>query len=196
MDGVFWSLNAQVHAFDDISLLETAEAQGEQVRTAQAFAAGKPLFVGPVTFKRRYNVNATVAEEETDPPDPRQVQQLGAAWTAASAKHLSEQGAAAITYFETTGPRGVTAGGEAFPLHRVLADVSSLCGGEVLACDTTRPLEVAGLAVRHGGGTTLLAANLTPEARTVAVGGLRQTSSVDLGPYEVVRINENRGGDA
>ena len=137
MDGVFWSQNAQVHAFDDISVLETTEAQGEQVRAAQAFAGGKPLFVGPVTLKRRYNVNATEAEEDDDPPDPRQTAQLGAAWMAASAKHLTEQGAAAVTYFETTGPRGVTAGGEAFPLHRVLGEVSSLCGGEVLACDTT-----------------------------------------------------------
>ena len=196
MDGVFWSQNAQVHAFDDISVLETTEAQGEQVRAAEAFAGGKPLFVGPVTLKRRYNVNATEAEEDDDPPDPRQTAQLGAAWMAASAKHLTEQGAAAVTYFETTGPRGVTAGGEAFPLHRVLGEVSSLCGGAVLACDATRPLEVVGLAVRRGDGTTLLAANLTPEARTVAVGGLRETSSLDLGPYEVVRIHESQGGDA
>ena len=39
MDGVFWSMNPQVHAFDDLSVMETPEAQGEQVRTARAFAA-------------------------------------------------------------------------------------------------------------------------------------------------------------
>ena len=189
MDGVFWSLNAQVHAFDDISVLETPEAQGEQVRAARAFAPGKALFVGPVTLKRRYNVNATVADAEPDPPDPRQTGPIAAAWTAASAKHLTEQGASAVTYFETTGIRGV-ADGAPFPLHRVLADVSALRGGEVLACATTRPLELAGLAVRRDGGTTLLAANLTPAAQRVELHGLGDDRTIDLAPYEVARIDE------
>jgi D-apionolactonase len=189
MDGVFWSLNGQVHASDDVSLLETPEAQGEQVRTAQAFAGGKVIFVGPVTLKRRYNVNATVAEAKPDPPDPRQAMQIAAAWTAASAKHLAEQGAAAITYFETTGPAGVADGGEPFPVHRVLAEICRLRGAEILACETTRPLDVAGLAVRHEGTTTLLAANLTPAPQTVELRGLESTDRIDLAPYEVVRID-------
>ena len=189
MDGVFWSLNGQVHAFDDVSLLETPEAQGEQVRAAQAFAGGKPLFVGPVTLKRRYNVNATIADAAPDPPDPRQMTPFAAVWTAASAKHLAEQGAAAITYFETTGPLGVVAAGEPFPVHRALASVSALRGGEILACETTRPLELAGLAVRHGARTTLLAANLTPHAQTVEVRGIPTVDSLELGPYELARID-------
>ena len=188
-DGVFWSQNPQVHAFDDISLLETPEAQGEQVRAAKAFAGGKPLFVGPVTLKRRYNVNATVADAEEDPPDPRQAMPIAAAWTAASAKHLAEQGAAAITYFETVGPRGVVDGSDPFPLHRVLTDVCSLRDAEVLACETTRPLEVAGLAVRSNGASTLLAANLTPMPQRVALLGFGFTEAIDLAPYEVTRID-------
>ena len=188
MDGVFWSLNAQVHAFDDISVLETPEAQGEQVRTARAFAPGKSLFVGPVTLKRRYNVNATVADAEPDPPDGRQAEPIGAAWTAASATNLVAQGASAITYFETTGVRGVV-DGEPFPLYRVLADVCSLRGGEVLECETTRPLEVAGLAVRRNGATTLIAANLTPFPRTVELRWLGPETTIDLAPYEVARID-------
>jgi hypothetical protein len=168
MDGVFWSISPQVHAVDDISLFETLEAQGEQVRTAKAFAAGKRIFVGPVTLERRPTV------------DPRQASLLGAAWTLASAKHLSEQGVDAVTYFETTGPRGVVQGdepppsadfpgrtGQAFPLYHVLADVCSLRGAEVLACESGRPLEVNALAVRSGGGTTLLVANLTHRSHTV-----------------------------
>ncbi len=188
MDGVFWSLNAQVHAFDDISVLETPEAQGEQVRSARAFAPGKSLFVGPVTLKRRYNVNATVADAEPDPPDGRQAEPIGAAWTAASAANLVAQGASAITYFETTGVRGVV-DGKPLPLYRVLADVCSLRGGEVLECETTRPLEVAGLAVRRNGATTLIAANLTPFPRTVELRWLGPETTIDLAPYEVTRID-------
>ncbi|MDQ6818152.1 MAG: hypothetical protein M3018_12210, partial [Actinomycetota bacterium] len=204
MDGIFWSLNPQVHAFDDVSLLETAEAQGEQVRAAREFAPGKALFVGPVTLKRRYNVNATVAEEAAagelpDSVDPRQPTLIGAAWTLASAKHLAEQGASAITYFETVGWRGVVQGddrppvpnrfparaGDAFPLFHVLADIAELRSCALLECATTRPLEVAALAaIRGGGAMTLLVANLTPGAQAVELPGLD-------GEPRIRRLNED-----
>jgi hypothetical protein len=185
MDGVFWSLNGQVHAFDDVSLLETPEAQGEQVRTAREFAPGRAIFVGPVTLRRRYNVNATVAEDEdaaesSDSVDPRQAALIGAAWTLASAKHLAEQGADAITYFETVGSRGVTQGGQAFPLFHVLSDVAELRGREIVSCVTDKPLEVAGFAIAQdarGGGSALIA-NLTPQPLTVAVRGLAERGRV------------------
>jgi len=188
MDGVFWSINGQVHAFDDVSLLETPEAQGEQVRAARAFAGDTPLFVGPVTLRRRYNVNATVADDDADPPDPRQREPIAAVWTVASAKHLAEQGAAAITYFEAVGPRGIAEGVTAFPLHGALAAVCALRGGEILACESSRPLELAGFAVRRNGAVTLFAANLTAAAQTVDVDG----TTLELAPYELARIEKER----
>jgi hypothetical protein len=192
MDGLFWSVNAQVHAFDDVSLVETPEALGEQVRTALEITGGKPVFVGPVTLKRRYNVNATVAEAEReddelpDPVDPRQASLLGAVWTAASLKYLAETGAAAVTYFETTGWRGVIQGdeppllpdqfpgqaGKAFPLYHVLADVAGWRGSVVLSCSSSGPLRVVGLAVRDDEGTHLLVVNLTPHVQEATVAGL------------------------
>ena len=160
VDGVFWPVDPQVHAFDDISLLETPEAQGEQVRAAKAFAGGKEILVGPVTFEPRPS------------RDPRIASLLGAAWTLASAKHLSEQGADAVTYFETTGPGGVLQEGEAVPLFHVLADVCSLRGAEVLACVSGRPLELSALAVRDDGRTTLLVANLTHRSHMIELAGV------------------------
>jgi D-apionolactonase len=197
MDGLFWSMNPQVHAFDDVSLVETPEAQGEEVLTALEITGGKPVFVGPVTLRRRYNVNATVAEAERlveelpDAVDPRQASLLGAAWTAASAKYLAETGAAAATYFETTGWRGVIQGdeppplpdkfpgqaGEAFPLYHVLADVADWRGAEVLSCESGSPLRVVGLAVRDGGGMHLLVANLTPDVQETIVTGAAGTAT-------------------
>ena len=187
MDGVFWSVNPQVHAFDDISLLETLEAQGEQVRAAKEFAAGKQIFVGPVTLARRPSV------------DPRQASLLGAAWTLASAKHLSEQGADAVTYFETTGLGGVVEGNEAFPLYHVLADVCSLHGAEVLACVSGRPLELNALAARRNGGTTLLVANLTHRAHMVELAGVGEGATIrrlNEATAEQARLEPQRFRDA
>jgi hypothetical protein len=200
MDGLFWSMNAQVHAFDDISVIETTEAQGEQVRTARAFAGGRDLFVGPITLRRRYNVNATTAEPEAesadelpDSVDPRQASLLGAAWTLASLKHVAEQGASAATYFEALGWRGVIQGdtdpplpdrfpgraGAVFPLFHVLADATELRGAEILTSTGGSPLEVAVLAVRREDGRlTLLVANLTPHQLHAALEGAGSDGTV------------------
>lgn len=191
MDGVFWSMNAQTHAFDDLSVMETPEAQGALVRTARAFAPDRALFAGPISLRRRYNVNATVAEAEADESvelpdsvDPRQVSLLGAAWTLASVAHVATAGAAAGTWCETVGWRGVIQGdvepplpevfpasaGSAFPLFHVLADAAELRGAPILACDGAPPLELAALAARRAdGGTTVLLANLTARELEVSV---------------------------
>ena len=66
IDGIFWSVNPQVHAFDDLSVLETPEALGEQVRAAHVFAGRKPLFVGPVTLMPRPNVESSSMEDDAE----------------------------------------------------------------------------------------------------------------------------------
>jgi hypothetical protein len=169
LDGLFWSVNASVHADDDLSILETPEAQGEQVRAARAFGGDKPLFVGPVTLSPRRRGRG---------PDVRQATLLAAAWTLASAKHLAEQGAAAMTYFEPTGPGGVVCDRRAYPAYHVLADLCELRSAAVLDCNTTRPLEVAALTLRRDGELTLLAANLTPDPLAVDVVGLHGTARI------------------
>jgi hypothetical protein len=200
MDGVFWSMNAQAHAFDDLSVMETPEAQGAQVRTARAFAPDRPLFAGPISLRRRYNVNATVAEAEADESvelpdsvDPRQLSLLGAAWTLASLAYVAQAGAAAGTWHETVGWRGVIQGdvapplpdafpaapGSAFPLFHVLADGAEVRGAEILACDGGAALELATLAVRRDdGGVTVLLANLTGHELNVCVTGLAPEARV------------------
>ncbi|MGH2589927.1 MAG: hypothetical protein ACRDGW_03920, partial [Actinomycetota bacterium] len=55
MDGVFYSIVPQVHAFDDLSLVETLEAQAETIRSAAALADGRPVIVSPITLRRRFN---------------------------------------------------------------------------------------------------------------------------------------------
>ena len=208
VDGVFWPIDPQVHAVDDISMLETPEAQGEQVRAAHAFANGKRIFVGPVTLARRPGA------------DPRQASLLGAAWTLASAKHLIEQGANAVTYFETNGAGGVVDGSEAHPLFHVLADICSLRGAELVACASGRPHELNALAARRDGRTTLLVVNLTYRTHMVELGALGEGATMrrlneatadqarsdprafraareplpasgmfELGPYETARID-------
>ncbi len=111
-DFISWPMTPQVHAFDDLSVMENLEAQPHTVATARGFAGNKPLVVSPVTLRPRFNAVAT-GEERADPAllppqvDPRQLSLLNAAWTLGSIVGLAGAGVASLTYFETTGWRGV-----------------------------------------------------------------------------------------
>jgi D-apionolactonase len=192
LDVVCFSINPQLHAFDELSLVESLEAQAEIVRSSRVLSDGVAVAVTPVTLKPRFNAVAKVPEDalsELGLPrqvDARQMSLFGAAWTLGSVKYLTESGAASITYFETTGQLGVlergsgspnpnafpSFPGQAFPLYHVLADAVELRGAQVLECSSTAPLNAIGMALRRNGVTTLLVANLTPTRRRVEVIGL------------------------
>lgn len=198
LDGVAYSMNSQVHAFDDTSIMETLVAQRWTVESARRFVGEQPLHVGPVTLRPRFNANAnanasaSAAEpaalpgERTSPIDPRQASLMGAAWTVGSLAALAPSGVSAITYFETLGWKGVlerspgapdptrfpSIPGGVYPLYHVLADIGELAGGEVLATGTSDSLRLTGLAVKHGARTRILLANLTPERQRIPVDGL------------------------
>jgi hypothetical protein len=209
MGGIFYPITPQVHAFDDISIIETLEAQGDTVRTAVTFAHKKPVIVSPITLRRRFNTVAVTGEagpaegELPDPVDPRQLSLLGAGWTTGSVKYLAEDGASSLTYFETTGWRGVLERetgsplperfpshlGQPFPLYHVFRDLGELKGGTLLTCASTDALSAVGLAIRRGSATTTLVANLTATPQTVRLEGLH-------GPARVRRLNSETAAEA
>lgn len=199
LDVVAYSINPQVHAFDNASLVETLAAQATTATSARQFCENLPLIVSPITLQPRFNPNATGPEPEPAPGelpaqvDPRQMSLFGAGWTLGSIKYLAETGAvASVTYYETTGWRGVmeTAQGSAlpqqfpsiaggvFPLYHVLADVGEFAGGTVIQSTSSEPLQVDGLVLQKAGRTRLLLANFTPHAQRVFVHPVQQGATV------------------
>ncbi len=158
LDGVCYSINPQVHAFDDTSLVENLEAQAQTVASARAFCGGLPIAVSPVTLKPR-------ARQGVE--DARQRSLFGAAWTLGSVKYLVESGVSSITYYETTGRLGVMDTKMVFPLYHVLADVGEFAGGVVRRTTSSDPLTVVSLSVFKEGRTRLILANLTPQTQRV-----------------------------
>ena len=114
---------------------------------------------------------------------------FGAGWTLGSIKYLSESSASSVTYYETSGWRGVmeTATGSplpekfhslpsaVFPLYHILADVGEFAGGEILVSKSSNPLKVEGIVLRKNGKTRTLFANLTPDSQQVRVQDLAET---------------------
>jgi hypothetical protein len=174
LDGVCFSLNPQVHAFDPLSLRENLAPQQTLVREARRKARGRPVAVSPLTLRPRYNPNATRPQGPL-PPDPRQPSLFAAAWTAGSLKHLALGGAVSVTLFETAGPGGVLAQEEgrvwAYPLHHLLAWVGAFAGGVVLPTRSSHPLQVEALALTKGSRTRLILANLSPQPQVVRLEG-------------------------
>lgn len=192
VDLVCYSVNPQVHAGDNATLVENLAAQAATVESARQFVGGRPLAITPITLKPRFNPEATGPEPEPPPGelpsqvDVRQMSLFGAGWTAGSLKYVAQSGVYSVTYYETSGWRGVmetetgsplperfqSLAGAVFPLYHVLADVGEFAGGEVLPSHSTKPLRMDGIVLRKGGKRRLILANLSAETQVVTVQNL------------------------
>ncbi len=191
IDQVCIAFNPQVHAFDDLSLIETFEGQAMVVESARLLGRGLPVVVSPITLKPRFNPHASGPQGVTPPGalppqvDPRQRSLFAASWTLGSLSALAAAGAASLTCFETSGWRGViersqgspwpdsgaALPGIAFPLYHVFADVGEFAGGQAAALTPSGNQSISSLALRLGSRTTYLIANQTSSQQAIALTG-------------------------
>ncbi len=192
LDLVCYSINPQCHAFDDLTLIENLQAQGETVRSAREIIGDLPLAITPVTLRPRFNPNKLGLPPETISSglpfevDIRQTSLLAAAWTLGSLKYLAESGVQSVTFYETDGWLGVmerdegsplpeyfhSIPGSVFPLYHVLADIAEFHDGKIAPVYSEFPLKAIGLAVRYEGKNLVLVANLSAENQVVKICGL------------------------
>jgi len=140
LDALTFSVNPQVHAFDNDSLTETLQAQQYAVDSAKHFSNGLTIHVSPITLQPRFNPNATGPEPPQKPnelpsqTDIRQMSLYAASWLVGSIQYLAAANCKQVTYFETLGTRGIIQGekapllpnlfkafsGSVFPIYHVL----------------------------------------------------------------------------
>jgi hypothetical protein len=215
MEVATYTINPQVHAFDNASLTETLAAQAETVRSTRAIVGERPIAVGPVTLAPRFNPNATGAEallpEGVLPPsvDYRQPSLFAAGWLAGSISALANAGADALTYFDTTGWKGLIERsdhplrvhafyswpGMVFPVYHVLADVAGFSDGDVLPVAVSDPLQVQALALRDGSRVRLVLANMRDEDATITldVTGIQEVAQRALNAETVFSAASDAG---
>lgn len=170
---VCYSINPQVHAFDNRSLCETLEVQAWTVDSAREIF-GTSVVVSPITLRPRFNPNATSTREGSSVAEPesdaRQTTNFLAAWTVgAMAQLATHPSVASLTFFETFGPRGIMSSrGEAYPVASVFDAIQG--NSSIGQSTSTCPWTVASLAVqREDGRRVLLLANLSDQRQTVRV---------------------------
>ena len=176
VDALTFAITPQVHAFDNASVVETLATQGS--RRSQCTRVGRrdagirqPGDVPAAPQPLRHRRDPAHPPGELPPQvDPRQMSLFAACWAAGSVRNLAQSGAAGITYFETTGWRGVmetaqgspvpdkfrSIPGAVFPVYHVLADIGEFAGGEVLAGQPSDALAVDGIALRKDGRVRVL----------------------------------------
>lgn len=193
IDLATFAIVPQVHAFDNTSIVETLEAQSQAVETARYRTGGLPVMISPITLKKRFNPYATGKVTTLNPGelppqvDARQMSLFGAGWTLGSISALAQCGTASLTYYETTGWRGVmetSSGsplskefqshpGELFPMYHVFAAVGVFAGGDVVPSQSSDPITFNGLVLRKADRTRVLLANHTPDTQTISIPALK-----------------------
>ncbi|MGA0932790.1 MAG: hypothetical protein ACO3TS_08275 [Candidatus Nanopelagicales bacterium] len=200
LDWTTFSVNPQVHAWDDRSVMQNTATLEVIASEVQRLSGTTRVHVGPITLKPRFNPNATDPESDvssTDLPadvDARQPTSFAAAWAALTVRSLSAPGTVgAITIFDDLDSKGLRArdgspgeSGATYPVFDVLAAISGATRAAPTA--SSRPEEVDALVIDGPSGRRAVVVNLTDSpAQARLIGDADAT--VTLEPHDVVTIN-------
>lgn len=208
-----FSITPQMHAVERAHIVDSIAAQRLVAENAVRLAAGRPLHIGPVTLKPRFNAVATTPglpvvpsgpELVAERTDARQPTDFAAAWTVASVAALAVEGVTSISHGETVGPRGLraTGSGPLYPVGQVARVLASLREHRPVVLDGELPAGVGILGGSDAHGAVALVVNLSRVthrlrfarpvriSRVIPAGGPASTvgTHLDLAPEEVLRV--------
>jgi len=183
-----YSITPQVHAFDNATMVETLAAQSMTVATARQHSP-RAVVISPITLRPRLHPIAASSMTETRPgdvpadADPRQGTLFGAGWTLGSIARLATAGGVhSLTYYETTGWRGLMASesdnppwgplripaGSVYPVYHVFADLAGF--QKVFPTLSSHPLQTEALTLHDAQNRRrILVANLLGESQEIKI---------------------------
>ena len=192
---VQYSINPQVHAFDNLSLVENMEGQAHTIRTA-LHKYKKPIHVSPVTLKMRHNPDAIESKGTRQfPIDERQETKFAAAWTLGSLKYLIESGVSSITYYEVAGKRGIVSDDGSLTAYPILEVFKTVCSKDIVFARKTKlshPLSCSALIVGNKQIEFIIIANHEEKPIEVEIVNLSAKKiRVYLHPHDVAMYTFN-----
>lgn len=199
LDFLTFSLNPQVHAFDNDAVMETFLGQRDIAKSCLKLASGKKFAVGPISFKVRKAANEFHGTEQEKQDqyfnynvDPRQLSLFGANWLLGSFKNLVENGASFLTYFQTTGWLGLMSNdahlwpakyditsNSVYPIYLMLIEILKLKGQTIVPLISSAELVVNGICCEDAAGkTTILLGNLTNKRQDISINNCEEFSTI------------------
>lgn len=188
-DAPVYATNPQVHASDEASMIETL-AMHETMSIAAGCLAGQAPVVSPITLTRRWR-NGEPGAPAGDAPnllpfqaDGRHATAFCAAWALGSLAAQARGGAAACTYFETSGANGLLDSmGAPHPVHAMFASLSAWRDATPFTAASSHRWSVDGLALQTGRRRAVALANFRAASQCVRVTGTWGERVVTLAPH-------------
>lgn len=172
-DFIVIAANPEVHAEDELTVIENLEGLRYVIQTAKHLFPGIPVSIAPLSMKPRFNAVATDKQaNQTIETDPRQRSLFGALWLLGSYKRIAESGGASLTIPEFTGRNGCVMdqkGHYYYPFHALtFIPHRSSQGIEIEICRSSRPEEAEALMFRtNAGSRELVLLNYSPGTREI-----------------------------
>jgi hypothetical protein len=161
-DALTFSITPQMHSTETGHIIDSVAMHRLVALNALRLGGGRPLHVGPVTLLPRFNAVATSGVDAEAEADELQGEPFTAAWTLASIIALTLDGVASVSYFEASGPRGISdADGRLNPAGKLLKELAAVRGGVVLKVDGVEASPVTLYPVQSPAGLALFAGNLS-----------------------------------
>jgi hypothetical protein len=196
-DYICYSIHPQEHAHDNSTIIENLRGQAFTVESAKTFSGKKGIWISPVNIQRRFNANVDSFEtpsSSNDFPsrvDSRMMSLLGACWCAGSLKYLLESEVKGVTFFETTGERGIIQGagdsswpgkfssvkGMIFPVYHIFYWLLKYKTFRIMKSESTRPLIAESLILTDGSAVKMVLVNFTSSFQKVKITGCSNLSS-------------------
>ena len=178
LDVINFSVNPQVHSFDNRTILQNTSTLMVIAQNAVRLAGAAAISISPITLRPRFNPNATDPDTDVsndDLPaavDYRQSTWFAAAWTALSLGYLAAPGTIrSVTYFETAGALGILDAETVAP-YPVYDFFAALAGAtSVRPCESSNPEICDAVIVESESVTRVMIANVGTEVQSVELRG-------------------------
>ncbi|CAH0212072.1 hypothetical protein SRABI76_02290 [Microbacterium oxydans] len=205
LDGLAVTVTPLFHSADTEQLVESVAMQRLVAQETVARAAGRPVHIGPIALRPRFNDVAAAPQplsphpdlrdgygpEFTGMDDGRQSAPELAAWTVASAAALAVPGVDSIAWFEEWGPRGIRdADGTPLPVADALRQLAALADIDdaVLLTGPSPDGLVWAIGARSDSHDDVLLANIDEAPRSVTLVTPAGRATVSLAADSVTRI--------
>jgi len=201
-DSVTFSVTPQMHARERAQLVESIEMQAVVARDAASIAGGRPVHVGPITLRARFNAVSTTPRTagpgtldagygphlDDNATDERQTSVAARTWTVASFAALAAAGVASACYFEEWGPRGLMdSDGAPYPVFDAIQQLHGL-RGQTLLVSQQSDQDLFVLGAFSDATVTVLAANLSAEQRFVEFESEFASGQITVEPFDVATV--------
>ncbi|MGV8882078.1 MAG: hypothetical protein ACOH19_07970 [Rhodoglobus sp.] len=203
---VTFSVTPQMHARERSQLVESIAMQAVVARDAASIAGGRPVHVGPIALRARFNAVSTTPRTagpatldggygphlDDSATDERQTSTAARAWTVASFAALAAAGVASACYFEEWGPRGLMdSDGAPYPVLDAIRQLHTL-HGQTLLVPQQSGHDLFVLGALSDDTVTVLAANVSAEERFVEFESEFASGHLTVAPFDVTTITMPR----